>query len=166
MNISIDEILGALNRNGCSYLLIGGMNFMLRHEPQLTFDVDVWIEDSLQNRRKCETALAELNAEWGKTDELWGPVSQLPSNWLEQQYVYSLITPFGALDVFRSVKGLADWQACWQRGVEESTAAGTSYRGLCDEDMLQCQLALDEVEQKGERIRVLRNSIAKHTKPS
>jgi hypothetical protein len=38
--MNVDEILGELGAAGVDYLLIGGMNFLLRHEPELTFDVD------------------------------------------------------------------------------------------------------------------------------
>ena len=50
--MNIDEILATMNRHGCQFLLIGGMNFMLRHQPILTYDVDLWVEDSDENRRR------------------------------------------------------------------------------------------------------------------
>ena len=164
--MGIDEILGTMNRHGCRFLLIGGMNFMLRHQPILTYDVDLWIEDSPENRRRCELALCDLQAEWGTTDEDWGPVSRIAADWLGRQHVYSLISPFGALDIFRSVAGLDPWNSCWHRAVAESTSSGTAYHGLSDEDMLQCQLALSEGEQKYERIRALRDAIARRPRPT
>jgi hypothetical protein len=159
--MNIDEIIRAMNRHGCRFLLIGGVNFMLRHQPILTYDVDLWIEDSEENRRHCEQALLELKAEWGATDASWGSVSRLGDGWLDSQHVYSLLTAHGAVDIFRSVAGLDDWQACWQRAKSESTQAGETYRGLADEDMLECQLALAEGLQKQERIRALRAAIEK-----
>ena len=51
------------------------MNFLLRHKPVLTFDVDIWIEDSEPNRKRCERVLAQLDAEWGRSDQDWRPVS-------------------------------------------------------------------------------------------
>ena len=63
-----------MNRHGVRFLLIGGMNFMLRHEPVLTFDIDLWIEDTEANRRNCETAIVELETTWGPTDDTWQPV--------------------------------------------------------------------------------------------
>jgi hypothetical protein len=161
MTVRIDEILRELNDHGCQYLLIGGMNFMLRHEPKLTFDVDVWIEDSQENRRRCEAALIALQAEWGPTDDTWGPVANLPTGWLDQQHVYATLTAFGALDIFRSVQGLDDWQVCWARGFDGLTKENTPYRGLSDEDMLQCQLALAAHQQRKERMQTLRTAIAK-----
>jgi hypothetical protein len=47
-------------------------NFLLRHEPVLTYDVDLWIDDTAENGRRCEMALAALGAEWARTDTHWG----------------------------------------------------------------------------------------------
>ena len=163
--MNVDEILATMNRHGCQFLLIGGMNFMLRHQPILTYDVDLWIEDTADNRRRCELALTELNAQWGATDKSWGPVATLPAGWLDAQFVYCLTCPQGALDIFRQVAGLDNWQACWSKSVLESTAANIEYRGLSDDDMLRCQMALAEGLQKPERIRVLREAIEQRRQP-
>ncbi len=154
--MNIDAILAAMNHHDVRYLLIGGMNFMLRHRPLLTYDVDFWIEDTEKNRARCEQTLANLDAEWGSTDDNWAPVSELPTDWLAKQAVYCLNSPHGAIDIMRSVNGLDAWQESWQKSLEEKTAAGTHYRGLSDNDMLKCQLALSKPQQKHERIRFLR----------
>ena len=157
--MNVDHLLSTMNRHGVRYLLIGGMNFMLRHQPILTFDVDLWIDDTSENRRHCEGALADLDAEWGATEESWGAVTKLSPDWLGTQEVFCLATPHGAIDIFRKIAGLEVWQASWQQAVPTSTVAGTLYRGLSDEDMLRCQLALSPGEQKQDRIRVLREAI-------
>ena len=158
--MNIDEILATMNRHGCQFLLIGGMNFMLRHQPILTYDVDLWVEDSDENRRRGETALSELRAEWGPTDSEWRPVSELAPGWLDRQYVFSLTTPHGAVDIFRSVAGLDDWQQCRQAAKREATSSGITYHGISDEDMLKCQLALSDSDRKHQRIKALRDAIA------
>jgi hypothetical protein len=38
--MNIDHILQTFNTCEVDYLLIGGMNFLLRHEPVLTYDID------------------------------------------------------------------------------------------------------------------------------
>jgi hypothetical protein len=159
--VNVDRILDTLNRFQVDYLLIGGMNFLLRHEPVLTYDVDIWIEDSDANRRRCEQALCELEAEWGRTDEDWKPVRQQPGGWLDVQGVYCLTSPQGAIDVFRRVAGLDTWQASRDFGVQETTASGIPYVGLSDADMLRCQVALDEPLQKRDRIRTLTEAMRK-----
>lgn len=153
--MNVDLILETFNRHRVKYVLLGGMNFLLRHAPILTYDVDLWIEDVLENRRRCETALAELNAEWGAGDDDWTPVAQLPTDWLVRQAVFCLISPAGAIDIFRSMMGLEDWQASFNASIEESTSGGVPYRGLSDFDMLRCQYALDPPFQKTQRIAVL-----------
>ena len=58
----IDDILQVLNHHGVQYILIGGVNFLLQHQPIATFDVDFWVEDSDENRDRCHAALAALGA--------------------------------------------------------------------------------------------------------
>jgi hypothetical protein len=153
--MDVDRILATMNDCQVEYLLIGGMNFLLRHEPVLTFDVDLWINDQEANRRCCERALTALDAEWGESDEDWGGVAARDSGWLDRQQVYCLNSPSGAIDIFRSVTGLPDWATSWARASMDATASGTAYWGLCDEDMLQCQLALEAPYRKLERIATL-----------
>jgi hypothetical protein len=141
--MQVDQILDAFNRRGVAYLLIGGANFMLRHAPVLTYDLDLWVEDTEANLDRCAAALADLQAEWGASEEAWGPVAKLPAGWLRRQALYCLTSPHGAIDVFRAVTGLPRWQEC-------------SGRGLSDEDMLRSQEALAPKEQKADRIRALR----------
>lgn len=157
--MDIDRMLAELNRAEVDCLLIGGVNFLLRHQPVLTFDVDVWIEPSAANRTRCEKALAAMEAEWGATEASWGPVAALPGGWLGGRPVHCLATAHGALDVFLSVRGLPDWAECAARAVSGETAGGVPYRGLCDADMLRCQQALPEGERKLDRIAVLRRAI-------
>ena len=157
--MNAELVLSTMNKHGVRYLLIGGMNFMLRHQPILTYDVDLWIDDTEENRRRCEAALAALNAEWGATDDTWGPVAKKKTGWLDTQSVFCTTSPHIPVDIFRSVVGLEDWHTCWQRALQASTTAGTPYRGLSDEDMLRCQLSLSPGEQKQERIRLLQEAL-------
>ena len=157
--MNVDRILATMHDQGVRCLLIGGMNFLLRHEPVLTYDVDLWIEDTEENRRRCERALASLDAAWGATEAEWKPVAELPTGWLSRQPVFALTTAHGAVDIFRSLAGLSDWQASFADAPLECTAAGTPYRGLSDRDMLRCQEALDPSECKLERVRKLREAL-------
>jgi hypothetical protein len=157
--MNVDAVLQAMNRYSVNYLLIGGMNFMLRHKPLLTYDIDLWIEDSPENREACDKALRELNAEWGSTPDSWGPVSNLPQDWLLQQTVYCLTTPYAAVDIMRSVAGLADWQTSRRNSILEQTKSGTSYYGLSDADMLKCQMVLDAHLRKSERVAILQEIV-------
>ena len=114
--------------------MIGGMHFLIRHAPLLTYDVDLWIEDSNANRGKAERALAALDAEWGATDADWGPVATKLAGWLSTQAVFCLNSPHGAIDIFRAVAGLGGWRASAQSGIDCITAGGIAYRGHSDAD--------------------------------
>lgn len=159
MCMNVDHILETLNRHNVDYLLIGGMNFLLRHAPVLTYDVDLWIEDIDENLNRCEKALSELQAEWGTSDQNWEPVAKQKHGWLKNQSAFCLTSTHGAIDIFRRVKGLENWRACLDRTSREKTAGNIPYRGLSDEDMLRSQKALDKSEQKHERISVLERAI-------
>jgi len=157
-SMNVDHILKVLDRNKVAFLLIGGINYLLRHKPVLTYDVDIWIEDSDKNIRRCETALSQLKAEWGETDDDWMPVAKRSPGWLKLQMVFCMTSPDGAIDVFRQVKGLKDWRACFERSVSAKTG-GISFRGLSDQDMLKSQKALSKPDQKQDRIRTLNRAI-------
>jgi hypothetical protein len=156
-----DHILSTLNRHRVDYLVIGGFNFLLRHSPVLTYDIDVWIEDSADNRQRCEKALAELQAEWGMSDEDWGPVAARRTGWLEMQSVFCMTSANGAIDVFRSVEGMENWAVCRARAAAGQTASGIAFWGLSDADMLGCQLALPEGQRNQSRIRYLEDVLRK-----
>jgi len=157
--MKVDLILETMNRYQVAFLLIGGVNFLLRHAPVLTCDIDLWIEDTEENLDRCREALAALQAQWGAAETDWGPVAEKGRRWIRSQHVFCLTSPHGAIDIFRSVKGLASWSACRARALPASTAAGVPYWGLADVDMLECQLVLREEEQNRERIRVLRKAL-------
>lgn len=157
--MNIDAVFSKLNERQVDYLLIGGVNFMLRHQPINTGDIDIWIEDSDDNRRRCEAALAELGAEWGRADNDWKPVAALPTGWLAAQGMFCLLTPAAPVDIFRTVPGLASWHECRLRAVSGVTAVGIPFLGISDLDMLECQLALAAGEQKLDRINYLRGII-------
>jgi len=157
--MNVDLILETLNRNQVAYLLIGGMNFLLRHAPVLTYDVDVWIEGTPENLRRCECALGELQAEWGASDDDWGPVADKPAGWLGRQSLFCLTSPHGSIDVFRSVKGLGPWTASHSKAQAGETGGGVQFLGLSDDDMLESQMALPEAERNQDRIRALKKSL-------
>jgi len=159
--MDLERILHTLNHRRVDYLLIGGVNFLLRHAPVLTYDLDVWVEDTAENLDRCEGALADLGAEWGPSEHDWTPVANRSRGWLRAQAVFCLTTPFGAVDVFRSVSGLESWADCRARAVAGHTAGGSPYWGLADEDMLRCQLALPEGQRNEARVRALQDAIQK-----
>lgn len=157
--MNVDRILSEFNAAEADYLLIGGMNFLLRHLPELTFDVDLWVRDETTNLVRANHALRALGAEWGATEELWASVPE-SSEWLNRQQVFCLTTKFGAVDIFRSVRGLEDrYDECRATAIRSRTASGVTYLGLSDEHMLETQLALEEKDRKVNRIAVLKRAL-------
>jgi hypothetical protein len=161
--MNVDHILSVFNDSRVQYLLVGGMNFMLRHDPVLTFDVDLWIEDSPENRARCEQALAALDAEWGESEANWAPVANRSPGWLNKQSVYCLSTPHGAVDIFRRIEGLDDWAASYARSFNGHTSGGIPYAGLSDEDMLLCQKAIPDGKRSHARIAVLESAVRRQS---
>ncbi|MDR2463003.1 MAG: hypothetical protein LBD30_04395 [Verrucomicrobiales bacterium] len=158
--MNIDAIFTALQRQQVDYLLVGGMNFLLRHQPVATYDVDILVRDTDENLRRLNMALRELGAAWGETESAWREVPAT-HDWLKRQSVYCLTTRFGALDVFRELKGLEGrYDECVAASVPSVTVSGAAYRGLNDSDMLRCQLALSKEERKLDRINFLRKAMA------
>lgn len=162
--MDVEHILHTLNQHGVDYILIGGMNFLFNHAGPITYDVDVFVNDTEANRVELNFALKDLQCEWGAQSDKWTIVPDDPK-WLERQAMYCLTSPYGALDIFRSVKGLDDgFSACKARAELRSMPNGEFYYSLCDEDMLRSQECLELKEQKGERVKSLREAIAKKRK--
>jgi hypothetical protein len=157
--MNVDEILGRLRDQNVDYLLIGGMNFLLRHFPELTFDVDIWVRDTPENLARLNQALRCLGGAWGPTEKEWAAI---PADWrwLEGQTVFCLTTDHGALDVFRDVYGLEGcYDECRAAASQIQTASGVPFASLSDEHMLACQEALPEGERKQRRMEILREKI-------
>src|SRR6185503_16750956 len=112
--------------------------FLLRHSPELTFDIDVWVRDDATNLERVHRALERLGAEWGASDKDWRKVSG-DWHWLQRQGCFCMTTEHGALDVFRDVRGLEGrYDECRHAATENATASGTPFPSLSDEHMLAC----------------------------
>lgn len=161
--MNVDQILSTLNGREVDYILIGGMNFLLRHAPELTFDVDVWVRDLAENLEKLNRALRDLGGAWGPTELQWAPVPE-DWHWLERQRIFCLTTEHGAVDVFREVRGLEGrYDECQRSSSIRTTASGIPFVSLSDEHMLACQEALPMPERKARRMEILRDAIRRHT---
>jgi hypothetical protein len=157
--VNVDGILQSFHRRRVGAILIGGMNFMLRHQPVLTFDVDLWVRDDADNLGKVADALRDISAEWGRDENSWGPIPT-GFNWLRAQPVFCLTSPYGPIDIFTEVAGLeGQWAVCRDRCDERTTASGVPYASLSDRDMLACQIALPESERRLDRIRYLEQQL-------
>lgn len=162
--MNVDRILSELRAGQVDYLLIGGMNFLLRHVPELTFDVDIWVRDTPANLERLNMALRRMGGAWGPTENQWAAVPE-DWRWLERQMVFCLTTDHGALDVFRTVRGLENrYDECRESATEARTAAEISFLSLSDTHMLACQEALPPGERKQRRMEILREAIQRQQK--
>ena len=157
--MNVDLILSTFNESGADYILIGGMNFFLVHEPVSTLDVDLWVADGETNLRAVHAALGKLSAEvcFDSKGERWQPVSQLADwTWLRRAPLFCLNSPHGAIDVFRFVRGMeSGYGASRDSCPVRRTPTDIPFRSLSDALMIQCQLALSEAERKQDRLRAL-----------
>lgn len=151
------RLFRVLNQHSVRFILIGGMNYFLRFRPVSTQVIDVWIEPTIDNSLRCETAILGIQAEWGRSDEDWGPTKLKAAGWLQQQSVYCLLTDSGLVDVVRVVAGLESFDECWQRGESCELEDKTFYRSLSASDMIKCQLAIPEPLRKIDRVNHLRS---------
>lgn len=157
--MNIDRVLQSLAKNEVDYLLIGGVNFLLRHAPEITYDIDVWIADNPKNLERTVTFLKSINAEWGATEDDWKPVPDT-TTWLTLQPVFCLTSPIAAIDIFREVKGLEKrYDVCKAAAIAAETASGVPFWALSDQHMLEAQLALPVNQQKSQRIEALNKAI-------
>jgi hypothetical protein len=157
MHLSFDyqAVFHVLNEHAVSYLLIGGLNYFLRHRPVSTQDIDVFVDSSRDNLTRCETALAALGAQWGRVDAEWTLTSEKPAGWLSGQSVFCLLTPHAPLDIFFSVPGITSFAAAAANAVTIVTNDGTKVQCISTEDLLACQLALPENLRRLDRVRHL-----------
>ena len=158
--MDVEHILHTLNQHSVEYILIGGMNFLFNHSGPITYDVDIFVNDTSANLIELNFALQDLHCEWGESEDKWGPISSDP-NWLKAQTAVCLTSPFGPLDIYRKVRSLDDgFDACKSRAELRSMPNGDFYFSLCDEDMLGCELAAEVSERNTSRIDALKKSIA------
>ena len=150
------RIIAAMNLHDVSYLLVGGLNFFLLHKPVTTQDIDLLVDDTPSNRERCLKGLAELDAEWGRGDDDWGPVKDKTYDWISSQSVYCLLTPFGPLDIFRSIPGIPDYAQAFSRAVNLEIAPLISVKLLSAADLLACQMALPDTHRKHDRVAYLK----------
>lgn len=155
--MNVDLVLGKFNESRADYILIGGMNFFIVHQPVATLDIDFWIADSEMNHAAVHAALSALEAEvsFSPKGDDWRPVSSLESpSWIAREGVHCLNSPHAAIDIFRAVPGLEEgFDALKPRCPIRTTRAGVKFRSLSDDLMVRCQLALPETQRKLDRLR-------------
>ena len=113
MDIFDEDILllwKCLHQNDVRYIMIGGFAINLHGYSRATKDIDIWIEDTLNNRKKLRTALKEQ----GSGD--YEPIERMQfiPGWTDFQLNMGF-----KLDVMVDVKGLDDigFEECFKYAI-------------------------------------------------
>ena len=113
MDILDEDILSLwrlLNNNEVRYIMIGGFATNLHGYNRVTNDIDLWIDDTLQNRKNLRKALKEQGS--GDYDVIES--MQFVPGWTDFQLNFGF-----KLDVMTSVKGLENigFEECYNFAV-------------------------------------------------
>ncbi len=88
----------SLNEHQVRYIMVGGLATFFHGYNRVTEDVDMWIDDTLENRKKLRAAFRDLN---------YGDMESLET----MEFVPGWTTFYAAgveLDIMTSMKGLED----------------------------------------------------------
>ena len=113
MDILDEDILSlwrSLNNNDVRYIMIGGFATNLHGYSRVTNDIDLWIDDTLHNRKNLRKALNEQGS--GDYDVIES--MQFVPGWTDFQLNFGF-----KLDVMTSVKGLENigFEECYNYAV-------------------------------------------------
>jgi hypothetical protein len=113
MDILDEDILSlwrCLQNNSVRYIMIGGFATNLHGYSRATNDIDIWIEDTLQNRKNLRKALKEQGS--GDYDVI--ETMDFIPGWTDFQLNFGF-----KLDVLTAVKGLENigFQECYNYAV-------------------------------------------------
>jgi hypothetical protein len=110
MDVQDEELLSfwrALNKHNVQYIMVGGLAIRLHGYNRTTDDLDVWIEDTLINRKNFRTAFIELG---------YGDFESIET----MEFVPGWTTFYAAgveLDIMTNMKGLEDenFETCYAK---------------------------------------------------
>ena len=108
MDEGLIEFWKALNRHNVQYIMVGGFAVTMNGFIRATKDSDIWINDTLENRRNFRHAYAEL----GYGDFASFETMEFAPGWTQFYIADGLI-----LDIMTSMKGLEDqsFEECRKR---------------------------------------------------
>jgi hypothetical protein len=89
----------SLNQNGVLYIMVGGVATIFHGYSRMTEDIDIWIKDTVENRRSLRTAFRE----YGMGDFFMIERLQIVPGW-----TYFHLNNGIRLDLMINVKGLED----------------------------------------------------------
>jgi len=110
MDILDEDILSfwqSLNNNNVEYIMVGGFASILHGVSRITQDVDIWIKDTSENRKKLRKTIADLNL---------GDYKELETIQFVPGWTTIYLTKGIELDLFTNLKTLSqnDFDNCYQ----------------------------------------------------
>ncbi len=108
MDKSLLEFWQMLNRNEVKYIMVGGLSVNFNGHNRVTDDLDIWLKDTLENRKRFRKSFQDL----GYGDFLSFETTQFIPGW-SQFYV----GPGIVLDIMTSMKGLEEYSfdECYEK---------------------------------------------------
>jgi hypothetical protein len=107
--LDIAAVLGALQRRGVEFVLIGGLAGVIHGSPFPTEDIDISPERSQENLSRLSEALADLRATVRADGVEGGLPFRHDADSLAQVSIWNLTTPHGDLDITFVPSGTAGY---------------------------------------------------------
>ena len=110
MDIFDDEIANLwklLYSNDVKFIIVGGFATNLHGHNRLTADIDIWLKDTIENRKKLRTAIKELDL---------GDLKEIESMQFVPGWSGILLNSGIELDIMSSMKGFdqSDFDNCFE----------------------------------------------------
>ena len=105
MNSDFKDLLGAFEKAGVRYLVIGGYAVSEHTEPRYTKDLDIWIDNSIENANCVVDALYEFGA----------PLLDVTvQDFTVPTLVYQIGIEPSRIDILMGLKEM-NFDECWER---------------------------------------------------
>ena len=144
MSKDFADFLAALNREGASYVIIGGMAVLALVPYRTTRDLDVLIEPTMDNATKTRDAVRA----WGGFEPIYAA----------EEFIAGDILSFGGLlrvEIHSSVPG-GEWSRVWSRRVP-GVLLGVPTHFASLEDLIQMKESAGRPEKDLPDLKRLRN---------
>lgn len=119
-SLDLASLLGALNRNGVDFVVVGGIAGLAQGSAYPTFDLDVAYSRDKANLERLVRALRDLNV------TLCGAPKDLPfqldARTLENGANFTFDSPFGKFDVLGDLEGSGGYEKLRSKAPVESIA--------------------------------------------
>jgi hypothetical protein len=134
----LPRLLNALAEHGCEYVLIGGMAAVMHGSAEVTFDCDLAVAFSAENRHRLVEALAPFHPRpvRRKSNQFVWDEKDIVSPWT------LLETDLGRVDLIVRLPGIDSFRGLFERSVT-AEFQGVTIRYASLDDLLAMKTAAD-----------------------